>query len=72
MRGGAITPKNYSHSVWKASLRCLDRRQDQPVDDEEELGVGVLDEDEEEIIWKWCIVHIATGCRSRPIKVIAH
>ena len=39
---------------------------------EEELGVGVLDVDEEEMIWKWCIVHIATGCGSRPIKVIAH
>ena len=66
----AITQKNYSHSAWKASLRCLDRlmvwwwrRRGGCVIDAEEEDEGV-----EENWWSWC-----RGCwSSTAIKAITH
>lgn len=38
----AITQKNYSHSAWKASLRCLDRLMVWPGDDKDEEDAWLM------------------------------
>ena len=38
----AITQKNYSHSAWKASLRCLDRLMVWPDDDKDEEDAWLM------------------------------